>query len=402
MDRFSSLSQWLSHYQSIWRVSPFVESAKATPCWAEHYPHIWRTLNSLTHQQIIELKSDDRKLFALLRAIEGDLEPYNSFVDLPASDAVELEQIPDSMSIGMPGNKRLQIERFVALLPTPDRHEQWLEWCAGKGYLGRAIANQNKQRVTSLEWQQSLVEAGQAFSDAHQLGMQFHQQDVFEHASVTLHMHHHQHCVALHACGDLHIELIRRGTESHSKSLSIAPCCFHLIRDEFYQPLSDQGKRHDLRLSQAELRIPLQQTVTGGERVVRHRQLEMQFRLGFDQLLRAELGTQKQTSVPSIKKSILEHGFEYFCHWAASKKGLELTATIDFEGYWQKGIERFWHMERLSLAQQLFQRPLEIWLALDKCHYLVEAGYEVNIRQFCDRSITPRNLLIQAVLPKSL
>ncbi|GAM69239.1 SAM-dependent methyltransferases [Vibrio sp. JCM 19236] len=42
-------------------------------------------------------------------------------------------------------------------------------------------------------------------------------------------------------------------------------------------------------------------------------------------------------------------------------------------------------MERLGLVQQLFQRPLELWLVLDKALYLQEQGYQVELSQFCDK-----------------
>jgi hypothetical protein len=36
-------------------------------------------------------------------------------------------------------------------------------------------------------------------------------------------------------------------------------------------------------------------------------------------------------------------------------------------------------------------------LALDRAIYLQEQGYEASIEEFCERSITPRNLLIHGV-----
>lgn len=53
-------------------------------------------------------------------------------------------------------------------------------------------------------------------------------------------------------------------------------------------------------------------------------------------------------------------------------------------------------MERLSLIQQVFQRPLELWLVLDQALYLEENGYLVSVNEFCPEEDTPRNILIQA------
>ncbi|MGR5470555.1 methyltransferase, partial [Vibrio astriarenae] len=73
-----------------------------------------------------------------------------------------------------------------------------------------------------------------------------------------------QHAVALHACGDLHVRLMQYGCERGVAAMTISPCCYHLIQEAQYQPLSELGKASSLTLSKQELRIPLQQTVTGG------------------------------------------------------------------------------------------------------------------------------------------
>ena len=50
----------------------------------------------------------------------------------------------------------------------------------------------------------------------------------------------------------------------------------------------------------------------------------------------------------------------------------------------------------MELVRLLFRRPLEIWLALDRACFLEEQGYNVVMGSFCDKPITPRNLLIHA------
>jgi hypothetical protein len=370
------------------------------PIWATQFSALWAALQKVDTLQISEFKRNDEALLDYLGSIDPSLEKYHQWVDVKSLDTGRVRPIDETVCVGMPGNKRIQIERLIAQLPSAREQESWVEWCAGKGYLGRGIASLTGQHVTSLEWQSSLVKAGQSYSDSHSLDMQFYQQDVFDSNSTTLHVHGHNHCVALHACGDLHVELIRLASQRLPKSVSIAPCCYHLIRGDHYVPLSRVGKNTDLKLDRPALRVPLQQTVTGGARVSRHRQQEMSFRLGFDELLRAELSFNEQTTVPSIKKSLLDEGFQHFCEWAANKKSFELPCDVDFDYYLEKGTQRFWHMERLSLAQQLFQRPLEMWLALDKCLYLEEKGYEVKLTEFCSREVTPRNLLIQAEYPQ--
>lgn len=186
------------------------------------------------------------------------------------------------------------------------------------------------------------------------------------------------------------------GSENGVAAMTISPCCYHLIQSEQYQPMSESGRASSLSLSKQELRIPLQQTVTGGERVRRHRQQEMMFRLGFDLITRQALGMAEYQPVPSIRKSQLSDGFESLCRWAAEQKGIVLPQEIDFSHFEKLSEQRFWQMERMSLVQLVFQRPLEIWLALDKVLYLEERGYRVRLSEFCPKSVTPRNILICA------
>ena len=53
---------------------------------------------------------------------------------------------------------------------------------------------------------------------------------------------------------------------------------------------------------------------------------------------------------------------------------------------------------RIELVRHLFQRPLELWLLLDRALFLTEKGYRVTMGTFCEKRLTPRNVLIHGVL----
>lgn len=205
------------------------------------------------------------------------------------------------------------------------------------------------------------------------------------------------HAVALHACGDLHVKMLHYATSSHAAAISFSPCCYHLIRDNEYHAMSKVAAQSDLQLTRRELRLPLQETVTGGERVRRQRQQEMVYRLGFDALV-SQVGHQAgYIPIPSIQKSKLNQGFAEFCQWAAQEKNIAMDFThVDLAHFESLGYQRFWQMERISLVQDGFRRLLELWLVLDKALYLQEQGYQVRVSEFCDRKATPRNLVVNA------
>lgn len=393
--RFKILDSFLLEHQVYWRSEPFHLCQTQQQPWQDVNSPLVDWLNSLTTENIQTLKEQPDLLITELGRFLPQLPQAHQSTQF-TNTALKGLQLPRGTEDGIPGRKLQQIVSMGEASLEHHHGGEWLEWCSGKGFLGRILSQQSSQKVTSFEWQQSLCESGQKIADAQHLEMTFVQGDAFSESADKV-FNPNQHAVALHACGDLHVELVKKSVSHGLPAVTISPCCYHLIRDENYQPMSSVAKTSAFILSKSELRIPLQETVTGGERVKRHRQLEMSYRLGFSQLLKAEMGIDEYIPVPSIKKSELAEGFESFCRWACEVKELSLGSNIDFDSYLVQGEALFWEMEKLSLVQQVFRRPLEIWLALDRAIYLKEKGYEATIEEFCERSITPRNLLIHGV-----
>ncbi|PMH27829.1 SAM-dependent methyltransferase [Vibrio lentus] len=393
--RFTILDSFLLEHQVYWRSEPFHLCQIQQQPWVDVNRPLVDWLNSLSIENIQILKEQPQVLIKELIRFLPELETANQNIQFENSLLVGLD-LPRGTAEGIPGRKLQQIVSMGEASLEHHHGKEWLEWCSGKGFLGRILSQQSDQKVTSFEWQQSLCESGQKIADAQHLDMSFVQGDAFSKDADRV-FNSNQHAVALHACGDLHVELVKKSVSHGLPAVTISPCCYHLIRDENYQAMSSVAKNSALTLSKSDLRIPLQETVTGGERVKRHRQLEMSYRLGFSQLLKGELGVDEYVPVPSIKKSELSEGFESFCCWASEVKEISLGSDIDFDSYLVQGETLFWEMEKLSLVQQVFRRPLEVWLALDRAIYLQEQGYEASIEEFCERSITPRNLLIHGI-----
>ncbi|MDP2570871.1 methyltransferase [Vibrio penaeicida] len=391
---FQKISSLLALHDNEWRFQPFHMSDCANFPWDLNYPNLTPWLSGLAEAEIINLKANTPHLVKEISRFIPDVADLHELSYLNRLTPSELTKLSKGSEAGIPGRKLNQIRLMSDACLNGNVGEEWLEWCSGKGFLGQLLASNSTIPVTSFEWQKALCDSGQALADKKELAMRFVQGDALT-KSASLIMKPSQHAVALHACGDLHVNLIKRGCEVGISEFSISPCCYHLIQSDCYLPLSSEGIKHDMKLTKAELRIPLQATVTGGERVHRHRFEEMSYRLGLDSFLKEQKGHSTYTAIPSIKKSMLSGGFEAFCLWADKEKNFKL-GSIDFEYWKRRGEERFWQMERLSLIQQVFQRPLELWLVLDRALYLEENGYSVSVNEFCAEEDTPRNILIQA------
>nr|WP_321383012.1 methyltransferase [uncultured Vibrio sp.] len=392
--QFQFINDCLIENQSLWRFDPFQSSIHPVLPWQEQYPNLCQWLASLSPLQIERLKTKPEEALTEISAYVPVLKSLSEHTHLEAVPLRGLD-LDRGLDSGVPGRKLEQIVSMGEAAIQNHCGEEWLEWCSGKGYLGRILTTQTDQPVTSFEYQQSLCDSGQSAANDHQWKMTFIQGDAFDAQSKAV-FKPTQHAVALHACGDLHVRLLQYGCEAEVSAMTISPCCYHLVQGETYQPLSEIAQHSTLALSKQELRIPLQQTVTGGERVRRHRQQEMIFRIGFDLITRQVLGREEYQPVPSVRKSQLSEGFEAFCLWAAEQKEIDIRQSIDFKQYEALAEKRFWHMERMSLVQLVFQRPLELWLALDKVLYLEQRGYRARLSEFCAKSVTPRNILICA------
>lgn len=387
---FVAAGTLLAQYRQYWQLVPFA---------CQQLP--WQ--NPALEQKLLSLPEQD--LAAIDQAPALQQQHFGDFFDglfalddylTTASEqlaAGELKPVPFWLANGIGGRKLAQIAAFARQLPPSSL--PMLEWCAGKGHLGRLLAWQLQRPVTSIEWQQQLCVAGSALATEFQIPQRFVHADVLTAAGSAV-LAPQQQVLALHACGQLHIQLLRQAVVTGCEQLNVVPCCYHLIPDEHYQPLSTLAQQQDLMLCQHDLKLAVQGQVTAGARIEKLRHTEVQWRLAY-QALRAELtGDSNYRPLSSVAKHWFSGDFADFGRWAAAQHKLSLPAAPDWSFYLQQGARHAAVVRRIELVRHLFRRPLELWLVLDRALYLEQQGYQVQLSAFCDYQVTPRNLLIRA------
>jgi hypothetical protein len=318
-----------------------------------------------------------------------ELAELLALTQLPARHGAALIDCSPHLRWEIPGRKWAQIEAFASAVG--EVKAPLLEWCGGKGHLGRVLSVQHGVAVDTLELDGELCGAGRALAQRAQVEQRFIQGDVLA-PSTTAHLAG-RHVVALHACGDLHRSLVQRATEHAVPAMDVAPCCYHLTARNGYQPWSQAAH---LNLTREDLRLAVTETVTSAPREVRLRDLEMAWKLGFGSLRRDISGDDCYYPFKSIRKSWLKLDFQEFCSVLAVRECVPLPASLDWSYYEQHGWKRQREVMRLSLVRQVFRRPLEIWLVSDLASYLAQQGYQVTLGTFCPRHVTPRNILLSA------
>ncbi|PKH21644.1 methyltransferase [Pseudomonas fluorescens] len=384
--RFQALDAFLIEHQGLWRPRPFT-----------HLQLPWETEHCALSQWLRQRSLDDAEA---CHNAPHDLPAPAPFPQL-AAQALRLGTVGKlpthalasahhRLNVDVPGRKWQQIEAFGAALNFAATPHHWLDWCAGKGHLGRRLL-QPGQQLTCLEYDPALIASGKALSDHHGLPVTHRLQDVM--ADVAISSEHTP--VALHACGDLHVRMLQVASAAGCKQLALAPCCYNRINADRYTALSATGRGSPLHLSIDDLGLPLSATVTAGKRVRQQRDTSMARRLGFDRLQRQLRGCDDYLPTPSLPAKWLDKSFAEYCRELASLKGLA-TGEQDWLALEAHGWRRLAEVRNLELVRGLFRRPLELWLVLDRALFLMEQGYNIELGSFCEPTLTPRNLMVLA------
>ncbi|WP_339478656.1 methyltransferase [Pseudomonas fluorescens] len=389
--RFTALDTFLTAHQALWKPRPFTHLQLP---WEASYPELasWLRGRSLqdaenAHNHPANL-ADAPEPFASLAALSAELSAVG---ELPGH---ALEAASQRLNVDVPGRKWQQIEAFGSRLSFASQPTHWLDWCSGKGHLGRRLLSTGQQ-LTCVEYDPALVASGQALSQRHHLHARHVEQDVLAaDASAVLNARHTP--VALHACGDLHVRLMQLASAAGCRQMAIAPCCYNRINRTEYQALSLAASGSLLRLSLEDLALPMSETVTAGARVRRQRDTSMARRLAFDLLQRQLSGIDQYLPTPSLPSAWLEKPFDDYCRDLAALKELSTIGSQDWPALEAAGWQRLAEVRNLELLRGLFRRPLELWLNLDRALFLAEQGYIVRLGTFCDAPLTPRNLLLLA------
>lgn len=384
--RFQALDAFLIEHQGLWRPRPFTHLHLP---WETAHPALsrWLRQRSLADAEASHNRPHALPAPAPFPQIAAQALALSAVDKLPTRP---LGPAPHRLNVDVPGRKWQQIEAFGAALQFAHTPRHWLDWCAGKGHLGRRLL-QTGQQLTCLEYDAALIASGQALSNHHHQAVTHRLQDVM--ADVSISAEHTP--VALHACGDLHVRLLQLASAAGCKQLALAPCCYNRIRADRYQALSTAARASALQLSVDDLGLPLSETVTAGARVRQQRDTSMARRLAFDHLQRQLRGANEYLPTPSLPTHWLDKPFADYCRELAALKGLS-TGNQDWTALEALGWQRLAEVRNLELVRGLFRRPLEIWLVLDRALFLGENGYRVEIGTFCEPTLTPRNLMVLA------
>jgi hypothetical protein len=222
------LDALLPKFHELWHAQPFRE---LRPNWCARWPALSTELLALDDATTAYLNDDAGAALALLARHLPAVGELALLGELPLWPATEASEASERWAWEIPGRKRSQIEAFAAA--THSAAVPVLDWCGGKGHLGRLLGLRWGVPVTTLEIDPALSIEGEAL--ARRLSLE---QDFVVADALSAEPPCGSHAVALHACGELHRGLIVRGVIAGVVRFDIVPCCYHRGVSDFYEPLS--------------------------------------------------------------------------------------------------------------------------------------------------------------------
>ncbi|BAN51100.1 methyltransferase [Metapseudomonas resinovorans] len=390
-ERFAALDDFLLKHQELWRPVPF--TALRLP-WEDQHPQLAAWLRGRTLAEADAIHNHP-ELLPAPAPYPQLAERSASLSDIGELPAAQVDRVPNGFTVDVPGRKWQQIEAFASRLGFLQAPRHWLDWCSGKGHLGRRLAHDGGA-LTCIELDPQLVASGLLLSQRLGIDAEHCEQDALA-ANAAQQLDARHTPVALHACGDLHVRLLQLASAAGCRQLAVAPCCYNRIDTPDYEPLSQTARASALKLSKADLRLPISETVTAGSRVRRQRDRSMARRLAFDLLQRELRGEDHYLPSPSLPTSWLDKPFAHYCRDLCELKQLPAPDdTRDWDKLEGAGWQRLAEVRNLELPRSLFRRPMELWLLLDRALFLEEQGYQVTLGSFCQAQLTPRNILLLA------
>lgn len=418
--RVDALAAALAEGAWLWRPRPFTTEL---PPWADRAPELAAFCLGLDEARVHALEEgaplpDDappllKEWVCRLAALTGLPSLEHCGEDGEAGvDSVnwnERERSGPSVHAAwmVPARKLEQVSRFVAAVAGPgpetaDSPTRVLDWCGGKGHLGRTLGHRLGVPVLVLE--REAAYAKEALALAQRLGVDLHfvAADAMSEAARVLvyELKEQALVVGLHACGALGERMLTLSTEA-GLAIAHSPCCLHKIpglKDGAWRPMAAVTAgalaRHELTLDHSAMRLATSDEVVARPALRAQRSRENAYRLALDLLLQETSGEAHYTPLGTLPAHLVRGDFASFAAGAAAHLGLRLPA-FDPALAFARGEARARSSRRLGLVRSLFRRAIEVLVALDRAAFLAESGYDVDTVHFAPRAVTPRNILIR-------
>jgi hypothetical protein len=391
-DRLAALGAALTTWRPLWSTRPW--RTLRVP-WEDDHPELAAWLRALPAERVFALEHRAGPADALpgaYGALVRELAPLSAVAPLPtAPHAPDVE----AALVRMRDRKAAQVRALVAVAaPALAPADRVVEWCAGRGHLGRTLARALDRPGLLLERDPSLCAPPADLPEDPRV----HHVTVDVVASGRDHLRDTDGVVALHACGSLTDRLLDDAADAGVRALVAAPCCYHRLLPavaggDVWRPRSDLGQASGLALEHDDLRVLTREATCAGARRTRLRGRELIARAAWDLWRREVTGVDAHHALPPMIRSTFDAPLRELLPRLAAERGLR-DPWPAFDALEAQARRRVLEVRALDLPRLAARRALELWVNLDRLRLMAERGHRARLGTFCDPQATPRNLAL--------
>ncbi len=383
----------LWNHRMWWQQAPFVHHRLD---WEALEPEAAAWLRGLDDDQLQALDEGALPLHPVLAPVRAAAEAMSR---VPVLERHPVDGLSPFWHRGVKGRKLGQVQAFLATVDGVLAHGDGpvVEWCSGVGHLGRLAAWTHERPGLLLEKDPALCRpyVGRGV-EVPAIPVEHRCVDVLE--DDVHHMVPEAGAIlGLHACGRLSDRLAEVGHRSGARVLAFSPCCSHRrFSSAPWQAMSEAGRATGLQLDDMALRLSVLDVGPSPGRRVERRRIQRIHRVAADLLAREATGVDAYHGFASVPRPWSDLPMGEFIERIRARHDWPVPDDWDPDELLRRATTLDRQMRALGVVRGWFRRPLERFLVQDRAAWLQEQGWQVRMGTFCERSLTPRNLMVVA------
>jgi hypothetical protein len=402
--RFQEIAEFLQPYQRIWENEIMLLYPKPL----ESFPNDWISdLAQFKNQEdVIKLSRKEVKGFVTNPSLIEFYQRLEELSQVPTLD--KLAPFPEQKNsfLHMIPKKQHEIKNlapFVNHFYQKHGIKNIIDIGGGVGHLAQTLTSHYQLKTTTLDMDPVLQETGRVRfkrNDVSYINVKVDAENesfrsILEPDSLTL---------GLHTCGPLAVHQIKGSSSSQIKGLINFGCCYEkLLPYPESQNISKLSKTlsHPLVFNRFALTL-----ATRAHRKMNDKDYELKlkvkyYRYAIHFLFHDEYGIESLTSLGNSHPSLYDESFASYALKQFETIKIPLKhSTKELDQYYssEKLQTLIWNMLSADLIRNAFGRVMELYILLDRAIYLEETGYSVQLLEFFEEPLSPRNLGIVASL----
>lgn len=285
--------------------------------------------------------------------------------------------------------------------------DQVIDIGGGIGLLAQTLNNQYKMKVMSLDMDPILQKTGTSRHEKNAKDasnkVQYKNIKVEERGEFVEIIKENVMPVGLHTCGKLALDLIRVGSSKKVPVIVNFGCCYHTLdKSPDQQNISKFAQNFDnLWMQKFALTLACRAHRKMDEKDFDLKQKVKYFRYAIHILLHDHYGMKEMVTLGNSSPKLYDQSFGIYALEQFKRINLEPRHTEEELNTFFQNPDLKILIDRMLAAGMIrnaLGRVMELYLQLDRAIYLEEQGYKVELNEFFDEEVSPRNIGITATL----